>query len=151
MMNEVNVKWKKLHLLANVTQSHEGDAGFDLVACDMKRECFCNDIGVCIKLSYSLGMSVEIPPGYVGMIFPRSSINKKSLTLSNSVGIIDSSYRGELMAVFYNTTDEQCYELGERCCQMIIMPYPKVTYSLVDQFDNEETVRGTGGFGSSGK
>jgi dUTP pyrophosphatase len=145
-MNEVNVKWKKLHPLANVTQAHEGDAGFDLVACDIKLDYMDSR-----KIIYSLGLSVEIPPGYVGMIFPRSSIHKTFLTLSNSVGIIDSSYRGEIKAVFYGNSLCSLYKIGERCCQMIIMPYPKVTYSLVDQFDNEETVRGTGGFGSSGK
>jgi dUTP pyrophosphatase len=149
-MNAVNVKWKKLHPLANVTQAHEGDAGFDLVACDIFNTF---DGERCIKVTYSLGMSVEIPPGYVGMIFPRSSIHKNYLSLANSVGIVDSSYRGELKAVFYVEDYDNVggFAIGERCCQMIIMPYPKVTYSLVDQFDNEETVRGTGGFGSSGK
>lgn len=147
---DVEVKWKKLHPLANVTQAHEGDAGFDLVACNVITH-ICEPSAPYDKVEYSLGMAVEIPPGYVGMIFPRSSVHKTHQSLANCVGIIDSSYRGELKAIFYTNSLTACYKPGERCCQMIIMPYPKVKYSLVEQFDNEETVRGTGGFGSSGK
>jgi dUTP pyrophosphatase len=124
-------------------KAHEEDAGADLVSTSVEEKV----IEGRKAFVYNLGIAVEIPEGYVGLIFPRSSICKTGAVLANSVGVIDSNYRGELKAVFYAET--QPYAVGERCCQLIIMPYPTVTYKKVDKLSDSN--RGTGGFGSTGK
>lgn len=95
-----------------------------------------------------LGFAVEIPKGYVGLLFPRSSIYKReNLIMSNSVGVIDSDYRGEVVAHFA-TTGIVPYHVGERCCQLIIVPYPKITPIVADELSI--TKRGENGHGSTG-
>lgn len=100
---------------------------------------------------YGTGLAVEIPEGYVGLLFPRSSISKKGLTLANSVGVIDSGYRGEIMFKFAITSDRprknSVYEVGDRIGQLIIMPYPKIEFVTGELTESE---RGVGGFGSTG-
>ena len=88
--------------------------------------------------------------GYVGLVFPRSSIRKMDLALTNCVGVIDSGYRGEIQATFKKTQglDSVKYNVGERGAQIIIMPYPKVNFVEVDELSSTE--RGDGGFGSTG-
>lgn len=98
---------------------------------------------------YGLGFAVEIPKGYVGLLFPRSSVFKYGVTLSNSIGVIDADYRGEVSAKFYDTFDTEGYEIGEKCCQLIIMPYPKI--HVVEAKELSETKRGSNGYGSTGK
>lgn len=111
---------------------------------------------------YKLGVAVEIPKGYVGLLIPRSSVaTKTDLSLANSVGVIDSDYRGELMAVFrvhhapINMGGEYCepiyehYRDDERVCQLVILPCPQVELKQVDELDS--TPRGHGGFGSTGQ
>lgn len=114
-------------------------------------------------LLYRTGIAVEIPRGYVGLLIPRSSVaTKTDLSLANSVGVIDSDYRGEIMAVFringYNVPEHQDehggdaftpYGAGERCCQLVIVPCPQVKLEQVDALG--DTVRGDGGFGSTGQ
>lgn len=97
------------------------------------------------------GIYVEIPEGYFGAVYPRSSTGvKKHLMLANSVGIIDSDYRGELMIFFYNYGEEdQVIENGDRLAQLVITPYLKCEIKKVD--DLAESERGKGGFGSTGK
>jgi dUTP pyrophosphatase len=97
---------------------------------------------------------MEIPDGMVGLIFPRSSIRKTRLQLSNSVGVIDSGYRGELQATFnkiITTIENQKndYKVGDRICQIIIVPHPIIQIVEVDELS--ESSRGIGGFGSTGK
>lgn len=98
---------------------------------------------------YGLGFAVEIPKGYVGLLFPRSSIVKTGLILSNSVGVIDADYRGEVSVKFYETKVSNEYKVNERCCQLIIIPYPNI--EVIEATSLTDTKRGAGGYGSTGK
>ena len=121
-----------------------GDAGMDLVATNIKEN-------TTFQITYGLGIAMEIPEGFVGLVFPRSSIRNTELMLSNSVGVIDSGYRGELQATFnkLNGLDSIAYNVGDRVCQIVIVPTPVVQVKIVDELSDSE--RGDGGFGSSGK
>ena len=96
------------------------------------------------------GIALEIPDGYVGLIFARSGLaTKRGLAPANKVGVIDSDYRGEIMVSLHNhSTVEQKVDGGERVAQISIVPYLKAYFSEVDTLT--ETVRGEGGFGSTG-
>lgn len=146
----MEVKFKKLSDKAvTPTYAHDGDAGLDLTATGIHSEI--NECGQFV-IVYHTGLAFEIPKGYVGLIFPRSSIAKKSLTLTNCVGVIDSNYRGEVLAKFKNTTGDSVpavYPIGAKFAQLIIMPYPIV--SLIESDELSSTERGEGGFGSSDK
>jgi len=138
----MKVKIKKLHPKAVIPNySKPGDAGMDLVITSIINE---NKEDI----SYGFGISLEIPEGYVGLVFPRSSIRKYDLFLTNSVGVIDSGYRGELQATF-KKTGPHIYEVGDRGAQIIILPYPQIQFEEVGELSNTE--RGEGGFGSTGK
>jgi len=121
-----------------------GDAGLDLVATNIKEN-------TTFQITYGLGIALEIPEGFVGLVFPRSSIRNTELTLSNSVGVVDSGYRGELQATFnkLNGLDSISYNVGDRVCQVLIIPYPQIEFVEVEDLSNTE--RGEGGFGSTGK
>lgn len=97
------------------------------------------------------GTMMSIPEGYFGMLAPRSSLcNKGGLRLVNSVGIIDSDYRGEIMFCYKNDGEGTVHiKYGERIGQVIIMPFVKATFTSVESLD--ETVRGEGGFGHTGE
>ena len=139
------VKIKRLHKDAVIpSYSRQGDAGMDLVATSKFYDDFDN---VC----YGTGLAIEIPEGHVGLLFPRSSISKTDLTLRNSVGIIDSGYRGEITFKFNNILMSSCepYNVKERIGQLIIMPYPTIKFEEVEELSTTE--RGEQGFGSSGK
>lgn len=137
----MQVKIKRLNDKAILpTKAHATDAGYDLYA----SSCHYED-GM---LHYGTGVAVEIPVGYVGLVFPRSSIVNTHLTLSNSVGVIDSGYRGEIKAKF-RKGGTRGYNVGDRIAQLIIMPYPEVTFVEVDELS--ESDRGEGGYGSSGR
>lgn len=146
----MEVKVKKLVEEAVIPQyAHDTDAGLDLVATSFERDTYGGIV-------YHTGLAIEIPEGYVGLLFPRSSVSKYNLSLCNCVGVIDSAYRGEIMLKFnfLNTLttcgrDRDVYGKGDRVAQLIIMPYPKIT--LVESSELSETDRGTGGFGSTGK
>ena len=105
------------------------------------------------QITYGTGLAIEIPEGFVGLVFPRSSIRKTDLSLSNSVGVIDSGYRGEIQATFNQKSlskDGQIlYGVGDRICQLMIIPHPHVDFIEVQELNNTE--RGEGGFGSTGK
>lgn len=138
------VKFKKLTQEAVAPkQGTPGSAGFDLTATSVSID---RQWG---KITYGCGLAVEIPPGHVGLLFPRSSIHKLRLVLSNAVGLIDSDYRGEIKAVFYGAKDGLTYKRGERFAQLIIIPIPTVSYIEADELS--KTKRGTGGYGSTGK
>ena len=143
--NKVGINYTQVSGQGSVDpwKAHKEDAGADLVSTSVEEK----EINGKKAFVYSLGIAVEIPEGYVGLIFPRSSICKTGAVLANSVGVIDSNYRGELKAVFY--ADSQPYTVGDRCCQLIILPYPMASYYKVDSLS--ETNRGEGGFGSTGK
>ena len=147
----MKVRIKKLNEGAKVpSYSKEGDAGLDFTAVEISRD----NVG---NITYHTGLAIEIPEGYVGLLFPRSSISKKQQFLTNCVGVIDSGYRGEIMAKFkpvmgtYDTIldlfESNEYEVGDRIVQMIILPYPQIEFEEVEELT--ETERGYGGFGST--
>jgi dUTP pyrophosphatase len=140
---EIPINIKKLTSYAIIpTYSKNGDAGMDLTITEIKSETD-NDI------TYSFGIALEIPKDYVGLVFPRSSLKNYDLSLSNSVGVIDSGYRGEIMTVFKKTKIEgKYYKLGERCAQIIIIPIPSINFIEVNELNDTE--RGNKGYGSTG-
>lgn len=139
----MKVKVKKL--VENAVIPHyakSGDAGLDLTATSVEVK---GD-----KVTYGCGLAFEIPKGHVGLLFPRSSNSKKDLLLTNSVGVIDSGYRGEVTAVFKKIEYlAKVYKVGERFVQMIILPYPEIELEEAEELSVTE--RGTGGYGSTGK
>ena len=144
---DLKVKIKKLKENAVVPMyAKQGDAGLDLTVVEITNEM--SEDGVPM-LVYHSGLSIEIPEGYVGLLFPRSSISKTSLTLTNSVGVIDSGYRGEIMAKFKINTNTLAavYPVGDRFAQLIIMPYPIIEFEVSEELT--ETERGEGGYGST--
>ncbi len=96
------------------------------------------------------GLAMEIPVGYAGMIFARSGLaTKKGLAPANKVGVVDSDYRGEVMVALHNHSNvDQTISFGERVAQMVIMPFYKADFKEVEELS--DTVRGAGGFGSTG-
>lgn len=169
----LKVKIKKLNENVVIpTYAKNGDAGLDLTATSKEYDENGNIV-------YGTGLSFAIPKGYVGLLFPRSSNANKDLLLSNSVGVLDSSYRGEVTFKFKPSSlickigtdysgqketefdsetmyvshsdaeDHRDYEIGDRIGQLLIIPYPKVEFELVN--DLSKTERGSGGYGSSGK
>jgi dUTP pyrophosphatase len=141
----MKVKLKKLHSDATIpTYAKSGDAGMDLVATKIISN-------TTFDITYGTDIALEIPEGFVGLVFPRSSIRKYELILSNSVGVIDSGYRGEIQATFKkeNGLDSLAYKVGDRICQIMIIPHPTIEFEEVNELNNTE--RGEGGFGSTGK
>jgi len=137
----MKIKFKKLHKDAVVpTYAKPGDAGMDLTAIS---EEWNKDNSL---VTFGTGLSIEIPEGYVGLIFPRSSISKTTLNLSNSVGVIDSGYRGEIMFKFRYLEEGSVYEIGDRVGQLLILPYPTIEF---EEGELSNTERGEGGFGST--
>jgi len=146
------VKIKKLVDTAILPKySKPGDAGLDLTATSKEFDEFGN-------VSFGTGLAVQIPEGHVGLIFPRSSVAKSYLTLANSVGVIDSGFRGEVTFKFKPTLyfkEEKdkdpllnYYEVGDRVGQLIIIPYPQIEFEEVEEL--EQTERGSGSYGSTG-
>lgn len=127
-------------------RAHQNDAGIDLTCTNITQEI--NEAGQLI-LVYHTDLAVEIPEGYVGLLFQRSSVANKSITMTNCVGVIDSGYRGEVMGKFRSTTDvvPAIYKPGERFAQLIVVPYLNV--ELEEATELSETDRGEGGFGST--
>ena len=154
----MKVRIKKLSELAVVpSYAKDGDAGMDLIATSIISD-------TPTQITYGLGVALEIPKGFVGLVFPRSSIRKTGLQLSNSVGVIDSGYRGELQATFNKLFGGEAmydemkvkeiqpndfYKVGDRVAQIMIIPHPDVEFNEVDELSDTE--RGEGGFGSTGK
>lgn len=175
MKNAIELKLKKLYEdVPTPSYGTEFSAGLDLTA--MSR-FFDKDGNVC----YGTGIAIEIPKGYVGLLFPRSSITKKDIFVKNSVGVIDSDYRGEIILkcapclgycdtpnidknedfrygikvdqnyftnIDYVNDYHKNYNIGDKCCQLIIVEIPKINISIVDELS--ETERGTGGYGHTG-
>lgn len=141
----MEVKIKKLVPEAIVpVYAKEGDAGLDLTATSREINNQFIELGT--------GLAIEIPKGFVGLIFPRSSISKTDLILANSVGVIDSGYRGEIKCRFKANKSVDImtmYSVGEKVAQLIIVPYPQINLVEVDELT--DTARGEGGFGSTGK
>jgi len=141
----IQVKFRKLHIDAKApVKGSEHAAGYDLTATTV------NDVNG--FLIVSCGLAFEIPQGYAGYLFPRSGIANKDLILSNCVGVIDSDYRGEVLAKFRTTSQREGfpnnYKVNERFAQLIIMPVPEVEYTEANELS--DTARGAGGYGSTG-
>ncbi len=142
------VKIKKLSDKAVIPKYAEsGSAGMDMVATSMKAYFQ----GAIAYVEYGTDLAIEIPEGFVGLIYPRSSISSATtFVLANSVGVIDSSYRGEIKFRFKSITPVgRLYNVGDRIGQIVIMPYPQVQFEEVTELS--DTDRGTGGYGSTGK
>ena len=122
-----------------------GDAGMDLHATTVEFNKEKNQV------TYGTGITLEIPVGFVGLVYPRSSVRNTKLSLTNSVGVIDSGYRGEIMATFNysNSKQTEMYKVGDRICQLMILPYPKIQW--VEGGELSQSERGDDGFGSTGK
>ena len=142
----MQVKIKRLHPEAVIpSYSKHGDAAMDLTAISVSKDDHGNAV-------YGTGLAIEIPYGYVGLLFPRSSNSKTDLYLTNHVGVIDSGYRGEIMFKYRSINgllNSKVYQLGERIGQLIIVPYPQI--ELIESDELSDSERGEGGFGSTGK
>jgi dUTP pyrophosphatase len=142
----MKINIKRLHPDASIpAYSKPGDAGMDLTAISAHQDDHGNVV-------YGTGLAIEIPAGFVGLIFPRSSNSKTDLYLTNHVGVIDSGYRGEIMFKFRpksSLLNAKVYQIGDRVGQLIIIPYPQV--ELTETAELTETERGHAGFGSTGK
>lgn len=141
----MKVKFKKVHSdVKSPTKAHSTDAGWDLTCYvideDPKRGIITYHTGVCVKL----------PKNHFALLCPRSSVYKHKLQLANGLGVIDENYTGELIFKYRilhpNTTR---YEVGDRIGQIVILPRPDFEFEEVDEL--EESDRGEGGFGSSGR
>lgn len=142
---EINIK--RLNDNAIIpTYGSEYAAGCDLYACLNDKEIIEPGETKLIKT----GISLEIPINYAGLIYARSGLaSKKGLAPANKVGVIDSDYRGEIMVALHNHSNEtREIENHERIAQLVVTPFLKVNFNEVDELD--ETVRGAGGFGSTG-
>lgn len=143
----MKIRFKKLvsHAVTPNKANHT-DAAFDLVAIDMEYDPE-NDF-----VEYGTGLAVEIPEGCVGLLFPRSSVSKTPLILANCVGVIDSGYRGEIALRFKKLKEDRIeweYRPGDRIGQLMIIKTEEAHWQEVEELDDSD--RGTGGFGSSGK
>ena len=139
------VKIKVLHPDASIPKyGSVGAACFDLMAISSK---VVEEAGFGY-IEYDFGLAFEIPEGYVGLIYPRSSISKTGMILSNSVGVVDSDYRGSVTARFKYIKDTVIYNPGERVAQMMIVPVNQVTFEVVKELSNTE--RNEGSYGSTG-
>ncbi len=145
MKFEINIK--KLNDNAVVpTYGSEFAAGADLYACEGTE--ISVDPGQ-TRLVHT-GIAMEIPEGLVGLVYARSGLaSKRGLAPANKVGVIDSDYRGEIMVALHNHSDKpQTVADGERIAQIVFAPYYTAEFSVVDELS--DTVRGVGGFGSTG-
>ena len=144
-MTTINIK--KLDPNAKIpTFGSEFAAGFDLYACNT--EPIVIPAGQTVLMH--TGLAMEIPVGYGGFVYARSGLaTKKGLAPANKVGVIDADYRGEIMVALHNQSKaDQTVDAGERIAQMVIAPFLKVDFNETEELN--DTVRGAGGFGSTG-
>ena len=144
----MQIKIKKLRENATIpTRGSASAAGYDLHACLDAPVTAAPHATAMI----GTGLSIAVPEGYFGAVFARSGLaSKKGLRPANCVGVCDSDYRGEYIVALHNDGEEtRVIEHGERIAQLVVIPYLAVEFDLVDELD--ETERGAGGFGSTGK
>ncbi len=147
-MANMRVNIKKLNENAVIpTYGTEFSAGADLYAC--MEEAVTIQPGETVMIH--TGIAMEVPVGYAGLVYARSGLAcKKGLAPANKVGVVDADYRGEIMVALHNhSTEAVTVESGERVAQMVIAPFLAVDYNVVDELT--DTVRGEGGFGSTGR
>ena len=143
-----NVKIKKLKENAVIPKkAFPYDAGWDLASC-LDCDSIIIPVGKTVKIG--TGLAIAVPNGYFGGIFARSGLStKQGLRPANCVGVLDSSYRNEVIVPLYNDSDKvRIVKNGDRIAQLIILPVYDTNMEVVDELD--ETDRGMGGFGSSG-
>lgn len=158
----MNIHIKKLYADAKLPErGSDKAAGYDLrvsfigtsVLNPEDPDITCDNIIIAphTTLKIGTGIAAEIPEGYYGAIFARSGLaTKTGLRPANCVGVIDSDYRGEFIVALHNDSDEkQIIHNGDRIAQLVVMPFLPVTFTVVSDLD--ETKRGEGGFGSTGK
>lgn len=154
----MKIRFKKLTENAVIpTKAHPTDAGFDLTATSMHIDAHG-------AIVYGTGIAIELPEGYCATVHPRSSIAKYDLVLSNSVGLIDCHYRGEIMAKFKPVAkaypfrdrvrqdwriDPKVYNIGDRIAQLVLHIVPQAEFVESDELTS--TDRGEGGYGSTGE
>lgn len=144
-MSNIKVKIKRLDPRGVIpSYAKPGDACMDLTA---TTKILVEDAGYAF-VEYGTGLSFEIPENYVMLIYPRSSISNQGLLLANSVGVVDSGYRGEVKLRFKWVKDTNLYNVGDRVGQFMIIPRPIMEIEEVEELS--ETERGEGAFGSSG-
>ena len=141
------LRFKRLTDAARIpARAHDGDAGLDLYAAESAR------IEPGERASVGTGVAVAIPQGHAGLVLPRSGLAARhGISLVNAPGLIDSGYRGEVRVLLLNTDRSEPFEVavGDRIAQLLLTPH--VPPEPVEARDLDETVRGAGGFGSSGR
>ncbi len=128
------------------SRAHEGDAGLDLYACEAAH------IGPGERWALGTGIAVEIPPGHAGLVLPRSGLAREhGIALVNAPGLIDSGYRGEVRVLLLNTDPAETFRVaaGDRIAQLVLTPIALA--EPVEAVALAESIRGEGGFGSSGR
>ena len=140
------VSFKRIHPEAGVPEyAHDGDAG-----CDLRSMCDL-ELRPGERAIVPTGIAMSIPEGYAGFVQPRSGLAAKhGISIVNTPGLIDSHYRGEIKAILINTDPEASFEIkrGDKVCQLVFQKVDQARFVEVDELD--ETVRGSGGFGSTG-
>lgn len=140
----MKVKFKKLasHAFTPI-KAYTGDAGYDLIAVDSYKNYDYKYV------EFGTGLAIEIPKGFMGLIFPRSSVSNTSHSLCNSCGVIDSGYRGEIkLRMRYDEDREDLeYSFGDKIGQLVVIPIPEVEFEEVSSLSSSD--RGNGSFGSS--
>lgn len=147
-MKSTKIKLKKLKENALIpTYGTEFSAGADLYACLDE----AIDINPGETVFIPTGLAIEIPEGYAGFIYARSGLScKRGLAPANKVGVIDSDYRGEIMVALHNHSENIVpISSEERIAQIVIAPYLRADFEVADEL--QDTVRGEGGFGSTGR
>ena len=143
----MTLAFKRLNEAAKApTRAHDGDAGLDLYAAEAAR------LEPGQRASVGTGIAVAIPDGHAGLVLPRSGLAARhGIALVNAPGLIDAGYRGEIRVLLLNTdaTDAFDIEPGDRIAQLMIAPF--AAPDLVELESLDETARGAGGFGSSGR
>ena len=147
MVTNIPVNIKKLNDNATIpTYGSPNAAGADLSV------CIDAPITIASGETYLVptGLAMELPEGYAGLIYARSGLaSKKGLAPANKVGVVDSDYRGQVMVALHNHSNVAAtIEPQERIAQLVITPYIAAVFNTVDELD--DTIRGAGGFGSTG-
>lgn len=157
----MEIKIKRLSEKAIVpTKAFQTDAGFDMTAISMEYDVYGNVV-------YGFGWAFDIPEGYVGLLFPRSSCSHYDMSMPNSIGVIDAGYHGEVKAKYrptstmpvrgsqtdcvevYNSNKSDIFKVGDKVAQMVIVELPKVNFTEVEELP--QSARGEGGWGHTGK
>lgn len=143
----IDIKFKKLSKSAVTPErAHTSDAGFDLFCTGFE---YPPSIDAMLFIEAKTDIAIEIPSGYVGLVFPRSSISKTKHMLRNAVGVIDSGYRGEIKLRFSIDDSDTKYRIGDKIGQIIFVQLPEI--SLTEALELNTSDRNSGGFGSTGK